>query len=285
MGSKDNSLANGDESWTRFPLKPRWEAFATGAAGAFAAGDASWTRFPLKPPWGASRTGSALVGRSRRARGASRPRRVAKSSSRKRDGPPLSQDAREKREQPEQGKQARAALAEAAIVDGPQDSASHRGFRDDVEFEDWGANGDEYGYWTPGADFQLSPARLAWRVVVLLLLWLWQLPGHSELQQESLAATVSGDVDWVNGTESSDTLVCIKSARAGRALAMSGLLLAANTSVEHAAPLNSAADCAACFLLDFVAARGHVVVPMVSGSWRADAAQQLQALRAPSFFL
>ena len=57
----------------------------------------------------------------------------------------------------------------------PRDSSD--GARELPAFEDWGANGDLYGYWCPGAEFQMSPARLAWRVVLVLLLWLWQLPG------------------------------------------------------------------------------------------------------------
>ena len=176
----------------------------------------------------------------------------------------------------------------------PRDSSD--GARELPAFEDWGANGDLYGYCSPGAEFQMSPARLVWRVVLVLLLWLWQVPGvHRELQQESFAAMTDGDLDWVNGTSSSDMLVLVKSARAGRALATCGLLIAANTSVAQAAPhglllaasasVAQEAPCGGCFLLDFVATRGHVVVPMVSGSWRADAVQQLHALGAPAFFM
>ena len=71
----------------------------------------------------------------------------------------------------------------------------------------------------------LSPTRFAWRVVVVMLLWLWQLPGdHQALEQESLAAMAGGDLEWVNGTDQSDMLKITRSARAGLALTWSGLL-------------------------------------------------------------
>ena len=309
-----------------FSLSIYMSAFATRDASAFAAGNAAalapcsacFARFPPKPRTEASGTGRALgfgMAGLRRARGASRPRRVLKSSSRKRHeqekrGDPERPRAHEQTQRVElpgaavpcvceaQSDKPNTAAAGGAMVDLPPDAPAcvsespeaPGDYCDDaVEhhgFEDWGANGDVYGYWAPSAEFHVSPGRLACRVVLVLLLWLWQLSrGHQELQQESFAAMAAGDLDWVNGTTSLDTMVWVKSARAGRALSMSGLPLAANTTVAQEPSDKSASPCASCFLLDFVATRGHLTVPMVSGSWRADALQHLQDLGAPAFFL
>ena len=78
LGSEGVVFATGDTSWTR-------GVFATGDTswGVFATGDTSWARFPLKPLRQEDRSGRALgcgVAGARRARGVSRPRRVAKSS-------------------------------------------------------------------------------------------------------------------------------------------------------------------------------------------------------------